>query len=222
MCADGSTTFIWHVRSHSPRGQHHNPEDLRPRKQCCENIESHIVHLRPSFNIRPGHMQIVAHKGALGQFCLLSIISPMLHTRLLIQSIIHSSICHGCYIILKITLYNTLIKYSSVSLLAQSGSDLNCPELCYQNWQFSARVIFNQIELPAPTPNLEDQDQQLACCQLINRSPLSCQKCVLIKYCISVCLSIPDSVSLICNGLSYMYSHPFLFVVCKFEGSLQG
>jgi len=77
MCADGRTMS---------NKEHHNPEDLRPHKQCCENTESHTVNVRPSFNIRPGHVQIVAHKGALGQFLLLIIILPVLHTHLLTES----------------------------------------------------------------------------------------------------------------------------------------
>jgi len=60
-CVDGSTMS---------NKEHHNPEDVRPHKQCCESTESHTVNVRPSFNIRRGHVQTVACRGALGHFFL--------------------------------------------------------------------------------------------------------------------------------------------------------
>jgi len=225
MCADGSTVFIGNVRSHSPNKEHRNPEDLRPYKQCCENIESHTVNLRPSFNIRPGHVQIVAHGGTLGQFVLLSIILPVLHTHLLTESFMHlfihlSQTLHNCkdwpYITQLLSILPLLCQHSQVQALT-------APNCAVTFLQFSARVIFNEIGFPAPTPNLEDKGQQLACCQENfqfpdTQKPLSCQNSLLIKYDISMCLSVSDSVNFICSGLSYINSNLFLVVGLQIWG----
>jgi hypothetical protein len=49
-----------HWKCQEPLTQQRASQPRRP--QTCENIKSHTVNLRPSFNIRPGHVQIVAHR----------------------------------------------------------------------------------------------------------------------------------------------------------------